>query len=40
VTAAQAKHYMKALLHGDPDAAQIVMASAREVWDGLAAHAD
>jgi pyruvate dehydrogenase (quinone) len=40
VTAAQAKHYMKALLNGDPDAAQIVMASAREVWDGLAAHAD
>jgi pyruvate dehydrogenase (quinone) len=37
VTGAQARHYMKALLHGDPDAAKIVKASAREVWDGLAA---
>jgi pyruvate dehydrogenase (quinone) len=33
----QAMHYAKALLHGDPDAKQVVMASMREVWDGLAA---
>jgi pyruvate dehydrogenase (quinone) len=31
----QAKHYARALLHGDADAVQIVKASAREVWDGL-----
>lgn len=35
VSAAQAKHYAKALLHGDPDATQVVMASAREIWDSL-----
>jgi pyruvate dehydrogenase (quinone) len=40
VSAAQARHYMKALLHGDPDATQVVMATAREVWDGLAARKD
>jgi pyruvate dehydrogenase (quinone) len=37
VTGKQAKEYLKALLHGDPDATKIVMASAREVWDGLVA---
>ncbi len=31
----QARHYARALLHGDPDARQVVMASMREVWDGL-----
>ena len=35
VTREQAKHYAKALAHGDPDAIQIVIASAKEWWDGL-----
>jgi len=39
VSLAQARHYARALWHGDPDARQIVMASAREVWDGLTARA-
>jgi pyruvate dehydrogenase (quinone) len=34
----QAKQYMKALLHGDPDATQVVAASAREAWATLTAH--
>jgi pyruvate dehydrogenase (quinone) len=38
VTMAQARHYMKALLHGDPDATQVVTASAREVWASLTTH--
>jgi pyruvate dehydrogenase (quinone) len=35
VTREQAMHYARALLHGDPDAKEIVMASMREVWDDL-----
>ena len=35
VTRQQALHYAKALLHGDPDARGIVMASMREVWDEI-----
>jgi pyruvate dehydrogenase (quinone) len=31
----QAKHYARALLHGDPDARRVLLASLREVWDGL-----
>jgi pyruvate dehydrogenase (quinone) len=37
VSRQQAMHYAKALLHGDPDAKQVVLASMREVWDGLTA---
>ncbi|KQV50392.1 thiamine pyrophosphate-binding protein [Pelomonas sp. Root1217] len=33
----QASHYAKALLLGDPDARQVVMATMREAWDGLVA---
>ena len=36
VTRQQATNYAKALLHGDPDARGIVMASMREVWDQIA----
>jgi pyruvate dehydrogenase (quinone) len=35
VTAKQVKNYLSALLHGDPQALEIVKASAREWWDGL-----
>jgi pyruvate dehydrogenase (quinone) len=35
VSAKQAKAYMSALLHHDPDAIGIVKASAKEWWDGL-----
>jgi pyruvate dehydrogenase (quinone) len=35
VSGAQVKHYMKALLHGDRQATQVVMASMREAWDGI-----
>jgi pyruvate dehydrogenase (quinone) len=35
VSGKQLRHYLKALLHGDPDAMGIVMASMRETWDGL-----
>jgi len=35
VTMQQARNYAKALLHGDPDARAAVMASMKEVWDGL-----
>ncbi|RZL86701.1 MAG: thiamine pyrophosphate-requiring protein, partial [Variovorax sp.] len=35
VSLQQAAHYAKALLHGDPDARQVVMATMREAWDGL-----
>jgi pyruvate dehydrogenase (quinone) len=31
----EAKAYLSALLHGDPDSVQMVLASAREVWDGF-----
>ena len=31
----QAGRYMKALLQGDPDARQVVVATLREAWDGL-----
>lgn len=31
----QVGHYMKALLQGDPDARQVVLATMREAWDGL-----
>ncbi len=35
VTARQMKHYLKALLQGDPDARGVIAASLREAWDGL-----
>jgi pyruvate dehydrogenase (quinone) len=35
VTMKEVKHYLKALLHGDPDAAEIVRASARQTWASL-----
>jgi pyruvate dehydrogenase (quinone) len=35
VTAKQVRNYLSALLHGDPQALEIVKASAREWWDGL-----
>jgi pyruvate dehydrogenase (quinone) len=35
VTGKQAKAYAKALAHGDPDAIQVVIASAKEWWDGV-----
>ncbi|WP_157267896.1 thiamine pyrophosphate-requiring protein [Azohydromonas aeria] len=37
VTFKQARHYARALLHGDPEALKTVMASMREVWAGLTA---
>jgi pyruvate dehydrogenase (quinone) len=36
VSAKQARHYLRALLRGDPQARQVLAASFREVWDGLA----
>jgi len=36
VTAKQFRHDVSALLHGDPQALEIVKSSAREWWDGLA----
>jgi pyruvate dehydrogenase (quinone) len=33
----QMGHYAKALLQGDPDARQVIMATMREAWDGLVA---
>ena len=35
VTLKQARHYAKALLHGDPQAREVVMGSFKEVWDSL-----
>ena len=35
ITAKQLRHYMAALLQGDPQALQVVKSSAREWWDGL-----
>jgi len=35
VSAKQAKNYAKALLRRDPEAIGVVIASAKEVWDGL-----
>jgi pyruvate dehydrogenase (quinone) len=35
VSAKQVRHYLRALLHSDPQAREVVMASFREVWDGL-----
>jgi pyruvate dehydrogenase (quinone) len=35
VQAEQARHYLKALLHGDPQALQVIKATAREIWSGL-----
>lgn len=35
VTLKQARAYLSALLHGDPDATKIVVASLREGWDSL-----
>ncbi len=35
VSVKQAKAYMSALIHGDPDSVGVVMSSAKEVWDGL-----
>jgi len=37
ITAKQLRHYASALLHGDPQALQVVKSSAREWWDGLTA---
>jgi pyruvate dehydrogenase (quinone) len=31
----QARHYVEALLRGDPQAREVVVASFREVWDSL-----
>ena len=36
ITAKQLRHYATALLHGDPQALQVVKSSAREWWEGLA----
>ncbi|HEY8050863.1 MAG TPA: thiamine pyrophosphate-requiring protein [Ramlibacter sp.] len=38
INAKEVKNYLKALLHGDPDATQVVTASAREVWASLSTH--
>ena len=35
VSIKQVRHYLKALLRGDPQAREVVMATAREAWDGL-----
>jgi pyruvate dehydrogenase (quinone) len=35
VSIKQVRHYLKALLRGDPQARDVVMATAREAWDGL-----
>lgn len=35
VNAKQARHYLKALLQGDPQAREVVAATFREVWDAL-----
>jgi pyruvate dehydrogenase (quinone) len=35
VSAKQARHYAKALLHGDAQAREVVMGSFKEVWDSL-----
>ena len=35
VSAKQVKHYAKALLHGDPQAREIVIGSFKEAWDSL-----
>jgi pyruvate dehydrogenase (quinone) len=35
ITAKQLRNYASALLHGDPQALQVVKSSAREWWDGL-----
>ncbi len=37
VSAKQMRHYLSALWHRDPQALQIVIASAKEWWDGLTA---
>ncbi len=37
ITAKQIRHYASALLHGDPQALQVVKSSAREWWEGLIA---
>ena len=37
ITAKQFRHYLAALLQGDPQALQVVKSSAREWWDGLVA---
>jgi pyruvate dehydrogenase (quinone) len=35
VTAKQAKAYLSAILHGDPDSIRMITASFKEVWDSL-----
>ncbi len=35
VSSKQAGHYLRALLRGDPDAAGVITATIKEVWDGL-----
>ncbi len=37
ITAKQLRHYLAALLQGDPEAMRVVKSSAREWWDGLVA---
>jgi pyruvate dehydrogenase (quinone) len=38
VSVKQVRHYLKALLRGDSQAREVVMATARETWDGLVRH--
>ena len=37
ISATEVKQYLKALLHGDPDATQVVTATARQAWATLTA---
>ncbi len=37
ITAKQLRHDASALLHGDPQAQQVVKSSARKWWDGVVA---
>jgi len=37
ITVKQMRHYLSALLHGDPQALRVVKSSAREWWEGLVA---
>jgi len=40
VSAKQAKDFAKALVHGDPEATAVVIATAKEWWDGVFAGKD
>src|SRR6476619_2552448 len=35
VSQKQVRHYLSAIAHGDPQAIEIVIASAKEWWDGM-----